>query len=81
MTSGTMNIWPKFGRVVVVLALSFTLGPHWALLQTFAWAGMLISHSHSASLKEAISKTFDGQHPCGLCFFIEKGCNVNGNPI
>jgi len=68
-----MNIWPKIGRVVVVLALSFSLGPHWALLQTFAWTGMLISHSHGASLKEAIAKTFDGQHPCGLCLFIEKG--------
>lgn len=54
-----------------VLVLS--LGLHWALLQTVAWTGMLINYSRDASFREAISRTFDGQHPCPLCKAIKKG--------
>lgn len=46
---------------------------HWALLQTVAWTGMVISYSQRASLEEAVSKTFDGKHPCALCKAIQKG--------
>ena len=68
-----MNAWPTLGRMVVVLALSFSLGPHWALLQTLAWAGMLISYSHDCSFTEAVAKTFDGEHPCKLCKIVSEG--------
>ncbi len=34
---------------------------------------MIVSYSRDASLSEAVSKTFDGQHPCGLCKVIQKG--------
>ena len=51
----------------------FSLGLHWPLLQTVAWAGMIASYSRDASLQEAISKTFDGEHPCTLCETIEEG--------
>lgn len=37
-----MNIWSQIGRVLLVLALSLSLGAHWALLQTVAWTGMLV---------------------------------------
>jgi hypothetical protein len=53
--------------------LVLTLGLHWALLQTFAWTGMLITYARDASFKEAVAKTFDGQHPCALCKVIKKG--------
>ncbi len=46
---------------------------HWTLLQTVAWTGMVISYSHRAPLREALSKTFDGKHPCALCKAIQKG--------
>lgn len=56
-----------------MLMLVLSLGLHWALLQTVAWTGMLVSYSRDASLVDAVSKTFDGKHPCRLCKAIRKG--------
>jgi hypothetical protein len=56
---------------VSVLVLS--LGLHWALLQTVAWTGMLIRFSAQDSIKDAVSKTFDGKHPCALCKVVTQG--------
>jgi hypothetical protein len=53
--------------------LVVSLGLHWALLQTVAWTGMLITYAHDAPLHDAVAKTFDGQHPCTLCKVIQKG--------
>jgi hypothetical protein len=46
---------------------------HWTLLQTVAWTGMVIRYSQHASLQQAISITFDGEHPCALCKAIQTG--------
>lgn len=59
-------------KAITVLVLVLTLGLHWTLLQTMAWTGMIISYSRDASLTEAVSKTFDGQHPCCMCKAIKK---------
>jgi hypothetical protein len=55
-----------------VLVLVLSLGLHWAVLQTIAWTGMIISYSRDASFSEAVSKTFDGEHPCPMCKVIKK---------
>ncbi len=34
---------------------------------------MIISYSQGSSLREAVSKTFDGEHPCPLCKIIKQG--------
>jgi hypothetical protein len=60
-------------RFTTVLVLVLSLGLHWAVLQTVAWAGMIISYSRNAFLTEAVSKTFDGEHPCPMCKLIKKG--------
>ncbi len=60
-------------RFFTVLVLVFSLGLHWALLQTIAWTGMIVSYSQDASLKEALAKTFDGKHPCCLCKVVQQG--------
>lgn len=60
-------------RTTTVLVLVLTLGLHWALLQTVAWTGMIISYSQDASLATAIRETFDGEHPCPLCKAIKQG--------
>ena len=60
-------------RTTTVLVLVLTLGLHWALLQTVAWTGMIIAYSQEDSLSTAISKTFDGQHPCPMCKAIKQG--------
>ncbi len=51
----------------MVFALVLTTGLHWAALQTVAWTTMLANNLCSQSVGEAVSNTFDGEHPCSLC--------------
>ena len=51
-------------------ALVSSIGLHWALFQSVAWVGMVITYSREATLTEALVKTFDGKHPCSLCNHI-----------
>lgn len=60
-------------RWLVIVTLTLSLGAHWILLQSVAWAGMFVSYSRQASLTEAIIKTFDGNHPCCLCKIVRQG--------
>jgi len=57
---------------MLVITLTLLIGFHWALMQTVAWTGMIIKYSRDGSFTEAVSKTFDGQHPCCLCKLIQK---------
>src|SRR2546427_5728196 len=59
--------------MLIALALASSIGLHWTVLQTVAWAAMIVSYSQEAPLGEAVVKTFDGQHPCTLCKQIAKG--------
>jgi len=56
-----------------VIALTFALGGHWAILQSVAWVTMVASYSQTAPLKAALVKTFDGEHPCSICKFVANG--------
>ena len=58
---------------LVVSLLVIVIGAHWAVLQSAAWAGMLVSYSRGATVLEAWRKTFDGQHPCKLCRIVKTG--------
>ena len=60
-------------KLLVVLALVSSLGLHWTLLQSVAWVGMFVSYAQTGTIREALVKTFDGQHPCSLCKDIEQG--------
>lgn len=60
-------------RTLTALLLVLTLGLHWALLQTVAWTGMIVSYSQGNSIREALNMTFDGEHPCPLCKVIKQG--------
>jgi hypothetical protein len=62
-----MLIW----ACVVPIVLGISDG-HWALLQTAAWAKMIVQYSRAASLQTALEQTFDGQHPCAMCKVIQK---------
>jgi hypothetical protein len=66
-------VFKRFGKIFLVLALVAMLGAHWALLQTFAWTTMLADNLHSSSFHDAVTKTFDGKHPCCLCKAIAAG--------
>ena len=49
------------------MALFWQVGLPQGLLQTVAWGWMITTYSQEAGLKEGLRKTFDGNHPCGLC--------------
>ena len=62
--------WPKF---LVTLALTLSVGGHWAVIQGVAWTRMIAHFSQGMPLTQAISYTFDGKHPCKLCLAVKSG--------
>jgi hypothetical protein len=60
-------------RLAFVPVLVLTLGLHWALLQSVAWTGMIITYSQENPLPVALRMTFDGNHPCPMCKAIKEG--------
>ena len=66
-------MFKPIGHVLLIVALLFATGGHWALLQTVAWTNMLATNLRTDSLEAAVTKTFDGQHPCKLCQVIAAG--------
>jgi hypothetical protein len=65
-------MWRAIGRATTILALCLAIGLHWAALQSLAWTTMLIEYSKHTTLSQAITQTFDGDHPCAMC----KGINA-----
>lgn len=63
----------RCGTWFVLLALVVTTGAHWAVLQLTAWSGMLVEFAQQGSLRDAVTKTFDGRHPCRLCRVVREG--------
>jgi hypothetical protein len=63
------------GRIVTILALCCAIGLQWVALQSLAWTTMIIDYSKRAPLRQAITQTFDGAHPCSLCHAVNKGKN------
>jgi hypothetical protein len=59
--------------VLLIVALLAATGAHWTLLQTVAWTNMLADNLETCSFTEALTKTFDGKHPCALCKAIAAG--------
>jgi hypothetical protein len=64
---------PRLARALVIVTLTISLGAHWAVLQSVAWTGMLVTYVKQAGISQGISMTFDGRHPCCLCKAIQKG--------
>jgi hypothetical protein len=60
-------------NLLVFTILVAVTGGQWAVLQSAAWAGMLVNNLRTQSLADAVTRTFDGQHPCPLCKAIECG--------
>jgi hypothetical protein len=66
-------VFKRLGKIFLVFALVAMLGAHWALLQTVAWTTMLADNLCTHSVREAMTETFDGSHPCDLCKAIAAG--------
>jgi len=63
----------KLGHLFLIVALLGATGGHWAVLQTIAWADMLTTNLQTESVANALTKTFDGAHPCKMCKQISAG--------
>jgi ssDNA-binding Zn-finger/Zn-ribbon topoisomerase 1 len=57
----------RLGKVLTTFALICVIGGHWAALQGLAWTTMIAENLRTDSIGDALSKTFDGQHPCPIC--------------
>jgi hypothetical protein len=66
-------VFKRLGKIFLVLALVALLGAHWTLLQSVAWTTMLADNLCTQTVKEAVTETFDGNHPCDLCKAIAAG--------
>jgi hypothetical protein len=66
-------VFKRLGKIFLVIALAAMLGAHWMLLQTVAWTTMLADNLCTQSVKEAVTETFDGNHPCDICKSIAAG--------
>ncbi len=66
-------MFARFGKSCVLVALVISTGAHWAALQTVAWTTMLADNLRTHSVVEAVTRTFDGRHPCCLCQAIAAG--------
>lgn len=74
------NVIRRFAHLFVIIALVAGIGGHWAILQSIAWTTMLANNLQRTSLVEAVSDTFDGEHPCPMCKAIEKSRADEKNP-
>ena len=63
----------QFARHLIVLALALSLGLHWTVLQSVAWASMFLEYASQGSVTEALVKTFDGKNPCNICIAVAEG--------
>lgn len=59
------------------MLLAITGGP-WPILQAVAWTTMLANNLRAQPFSEAMTRTFDGQHPCNLCKAIAAGKKSEG---
>jgi hypothetical protein len=66
-------MFTRLGHVLLIIAMLSATGTHWFVLQSVAWSSMLAAHLRDGSFTDAVQKTFDGRHPCGLCKQIAKG--------
>ncbi len=67
-------------HVLAILAALQILGGHWVVVQSVAWMGMLAEYSQEGTWTEAVSKTFDGKHPCKLCSAVQRGSGEEKSP-
>lgn len=61
-------------RIMLVAALTISVGLHWAVMQSAAWVGMAVTYSvQTGSISQGLSETFDGEHPCAMCRAVDEG--------
>lgn len=57
----------------MLIAAVQILGGHWVVLQSVGWVKMFVEYAQEDSLRVALVKTFDGEHPCSICHTVSDG--------
>jgi hypothetical protein len=57
----------KIAILSLLTAWFLATGSQWDLVQTFAWAKMMVGYAKVMPLSEAVAETFDADKPCPLC--------------
>lgn len=63
----------RLATYCVALLLGLSLGLQWTVLQSVAWASMIVQRAPEMGLEDAVRSTFDGQRPCSLCRISKAG--------
>lgn len=66
------SLLQRFAHRLILVVLLIALGLSPVLMQTVAWARMLVEYSRNTTLTAAVEMTFDGEHPCALCRKVQK---------
>jgi hypothetical protein len=66
-------VFARFAKTLIVAILVAMTGTHWVALQSVAWTTMLAENLNCGSVSQAVTRTFDGKHPCPLCKAIAAG--------
>jgi hypothetical protein len=59
--------------ILVFFMLLGVMGGPWPAMQIVAWTTMLATNLRAHTLSQAVTRTFDGRHPCSLCKAIAAG--------
>ncbi len=60
-------------KVILLLVVLLGCGAFSVLVQTFGWLTMIPTQlQETGSLTQAVSNTFDGEHPCEFCHVAER---------
>jgi len=63
----------SFGFALLFCAMFAIAGGHLFVLQSVAWANMILVYSQKSGLVEGVTKTFNGSAPCKLCKAVDAG--------
>jgi len=77
-------VFARLGHFLLIVTLLAATNTYWAVLQSVAWTTMLADNLQRVSFAQAVTRTFDGKHPCCLCKAIaaaRKSEKKNGFPL
>lgn len=60
-------------RCFIALTVALSLGAHWIVLQSVAWANMLLTYTATDGIAQGVVRTFNGENPCNICVIVAEG--------
>ena len=71
-----LSFWAMLKKAIILFTVMLLSGVQWNAIQVVAWAGMIVDYFEQTNdIDQALSMTFDGEHPCSLCKAIAEETN------